>query len=134
LFSGAKLFLDGQLVKRTGGAYAVLNDDGREVKIRLKTNLADPVPVLLLNGETVRVARRLTWYEYAWISVPILLLFVGGALGGGIGGFATYTNSHLMRSDRSPGARYLLTGAISIAAVVAFIVTVAALRSSIAPR
>ena len=128
LFSGPRVLLNSLPIKRDGGKYIVRNDSGTEVTVRLKSTFFDSIPTLTLDDTKVSLARSLTWYEYLWISVPILLLFIGGALGGGIGVFATYSNSRIIRSDRSTISKYALTGAASICAFVAFFVVATALQ------
>ena len=68
--SGAKVLLNGIPVKPSKREYVVQDDQGSSVSIRLKGNLADPIPLVMLNGRQIRLARALTWYEYAWIGVP----------------------------------------------------------------
>jgi hypothetical protein len=122
VFAGPRVFLNGELVKRVKGTYSVQNDAGGEVKLKLQTGLVDPIPAVLIDGEKVLVARPFEWYEYIWVGIPILLMFVGGALGGGIGAAATYVNGRLIRSNRSGISRYVLTGLVSVSAAVVFVV------------
>ena len=133
-FSGAKVFLNGKAVKPVKREYLVRDDRGNSVSLRLKSNIADPIPLVVLGGQPVRLARALTWYEYAWIGIPILLLFVGGALGAMIGVFATYTSSHILRSSRSSTSKYLLTAVVTVSAIVIFVVVAVAFQSLVGSR
>ncbi len=121
-FSGPKVLLNGVAVKRIQGKYTVKNDIGQEVAVELKSNFVDPVPSVKIGPETINLAKRLTWHEYAWSGLPIVLLFIGGALGAVIGMLAAFSNTRILRSDRGSIARYSLTGAVSVAAFVAFLV------------
>ena len=131
LMSGAKVLVDGVVVEPVKREYLLRDDLGKEVSLRLRANLADPIPVVILRGKPVRLVPALAWHEYAWIGIPLLLLFVGGALGGAVGGFATYTNSHILRSDRSLASRYALTGLVTISSLAVFFAAAAALQSLI---
>ena len=74
--------------------------------------------------------RPLYWYEYAWMALPIVLAFSGGALSAFAVLGAAHLNSRILRSDRALWLRYGLTGFVSLAAVVAFFI-VAALAGSL---
>jgi hypothetical protein len=129
IFSGAKLLLNDAAVARTKGTYLVRNDSGAEATVRLKARIADPIPGVMIDDAPVSLAPPLAWYEYAWIALPLSLLFIGGALGGFTGGVAAYASGHVFRSDRSPGVKYALSGLISVGAIVFFLVVAVALRT-----
>ena len=133
LLSGPKVLLLGAPVKRVKGEYVVVDDNRAQVTLKLKINFADPIPVLLVNDHEVRLARALEWYEYAWACIPIVLVFIGGALGGGIGAAGTYTNTRILRSDRGVAAKYLLSGLVTLGAIVAFFVAASMFASVIRP-
>lgn len=128
IFSNRSVLLNGVPVKRAKGAYVVRDDNGSDVAVRLKSNFVDPIPLVVIGTEKVRLVPPLAWYEYTWVGLPILLLFVGGALGGGIGGLATYGSGRIFRSSRSAWAKYALTGAISVCALLLFAVAATALQ------
>jgi hypothetical protein len=65
---------------------------------------------------------KLAWYEHVWAALPLCLVAVGGAIGGGIGGAAWVVNRAVFQKVRQPVLRYVLTGLISAAAVVAWLV------------
>jgi hypothetical protein len=130
--SGPRVLLNSVTIKSSKGIYVVRNDAGAEVSVRLKSTFVDPIPTLTLDDEKVALARKLKWYEYVWIGIPILLIFTGGALGAGIGVFAFYSSSRIIRSDRSTTAKYILTGVISVCAFGAFVIAVTAFRAMIA--
>jgi hypothetical protein len=110
LFKGSVLLLDGQPMKAKMGRYVIKNDAGDDTAVRI-----DATPAF-------------SWHEYAWIGIPVLLVFVGGALGGGLGVAAAYSNSRIFRSDRGTGTKYLLTGLTTVAALVAFLVLATAIQ------
>ncbi|MBU6260415.1 MAG: hypothetical protein KGO01_18535 [Burkholderiales bacterium] len=134
VFRGAKLFLNGAPAKRSMGKYLVKNDAGEDTPIRIVSNFVDPVPAIKIGTDTVRLLPALKWYEYAWIGIPVLLLFIGGALGAGLGVAAAYSNSRVFRSDRGSAAKYLLTGVTTLGALLLFVILVAVLRTVTQPQ
>jgi NhaP-type Na+/H+ or K+/H+ antiporter len=70
----------------------------------------------------VVVGETLEWYHYVWMSIPIVLVFLGGAIGGLCGGLAAGMSSRVFRSDRAEGTKYALTGLISLAAFFTYFV------------
>lgn len=122
MFSGPKLLIDGAPAKQEKGHYLLRDNAGNRVQGKLIYNYIDPIPKVEIAGNVVQLARPLKWYEYVWMGFPILLLFHGGALGAMCGVWAVLSNVRIFRGDRSPVAKYLITGAISIVAVVGYIV------------
>jgi hypothetical protein len=121
-FSGPKVMVDGQPVAKEKGLYVVTDSGGQPVSIRLRPRFLDPVPNLEIAGRVIELARPLKWYENVWIGFPIVLALHGGAIGALFGFAAYYAGARIFRSDRSGGAKYALTGAISLAAVIAFLI------------
>ncbi len=71
----------------------------------------------------------LTWYQQAWIGWPIFLVFAGGLIGGACGGAAWGINQAVFRKTENAFLRYVFTGMISVAAVIAyFVLAVSLLR------
>ena len=121
-FSGPQLLLNGEVVKRRKGLYPVVSDSGTEILVKMKYNLVDPIPTLSIDDQPVRLAEPLQWYEYGWSGLPLLLMFIGGALGGLVGGYATVVNGRIFRSDRGLTTKYGLAGAVTVSAVVIYFV------------
>lgn len=67
---------------------------------------------------------KLTWYQYAWIGWPLILVAVGGAIGGGCGGVAAAINFKVFKKTQNPVLRYVWTGLISVAAVATYVACV----------
>ena len=120
-FSGPKLLRHGDVVEGKKSQYALYDAHGNDVSIALKHNFLDPVPKVEVNGEIVELARPLAWYEYVWMSLPILLAIAGGAIGALIGFSAATASSHVFRSQRGPIAKYLITATMSVVAVIAYL-------------
>ena len=128
LFSGPKLFIDGQQAPKGAerGQYLLRRSgDGREVTVSFKPVPPDPVPLLLVDGQTVRLAEPLAWYQWLVAGFPLLLLFMGGALGGFLGAAAMMVNANLMRSSLPTAARYGLSALVGLITFVTFIIIAA---------
>jgi hypothetical protein len=132
LFRRGSLILDEQAVKREHRKYTVRDNQAREVQIRLKSNHIDPIPKIEVGGKVFPLGTPLKWYEYGWAGLPLLLVHAGGALGGACGGAAAYRNVRVFRSDRSTARKYLVTGATSVLAVIAYLVAVVGLLTGLA--
>ena len=65
---------------------------------------------------------KLHWYQHMWLWIPIGLVAVGGAIGGTCGGIAWATNYKVFRKTEHSVLRYVFTGLISVAAVVAYLI------------
>ena len=123
-----RLFLDGTELKPAKSRlfsmsreYAAVSNFGRQVPIRIRRRLLDQVPTMSIGGQEFLIARPLTRWEYAWMSLPVLLIVLGGGLiGGAIGAAALLSNSVLMRRMQNPLPRYLLTGATTAMAFFLF--------------
>ena len=64
---------------------------------------------------------KLEWYEHVWICLPIALIAVGGAIGGACGGGAWAINRTVFLKTQNPVLRYVWTGLISAATVLAYL-------------
>ncbi len=129
--SNAKLLVNGQEAPKGSkrGEYLLQRNDGVEVKAKFKNMLFDPIPQVVINDEQViKVVEPLKWYQWLWASLPILLIFMGGALGAFFGIIATNISIRIYRSEMGAIAQYLLIGLISIATGV--IVTILAVLVS----
>src|SRR5882757_637987 len=133
-FSGPKLLLDGVVVKKEKGGYPVASDSGQQVMIQMRYNVLDPIPTIKIGDAAVELAKPLRWFEYAWIGLPMLLVFAGGALGGFVGGGSTIVNGRIFRSDRSTAAKYALAAATSIAGAAVFFVIAVAIQLAISVK
>ena len=121
-FSGAKLLENGVAVPGKKGVFRLKSNSGTEVVVRFKRRFLDPVPDVEVGGRTITIMESLRWYEYLWMGIPIVLVFTGGAIGGLFGGAAVLGSSHVFRSSQSTPSKYALTGLISVASVVGYVV------------
>jgi len=110
-----------QDVKVTGGR--VTDDRGRPRKLTLKSNLFDAIPkVQVDDAKATAIVPNLTWYEYAWLGLPFVLVVSGGALGGALGAVALMVNARIFRTRTGAAGKYGFTAAVSLAAVMTFLI------------
>lgn len=127
-FQSACLFENDEKINGKRSKFIVNDNQGVPREIKIKTNFLDPVPKIEIDGTTIQLARSLAWYEYLWMGLPIMLIFAGGALGAMFGVGATYSSGRIFRSERKASIKYLLSGVVSISAVTAYFVFLAAIQ------
>jgi hypothetical protein len=123
-FTGPKLVVNGSVAEKRKGTYLVASDDGAEIPIKLKYNFLDPIPKVTVGDESIELAPSLKWYEYAWAGIPVLLIFVGGAIGGFVGALSACASGRVFRSNFSAPAKYAVSAVITIGAFIAYVVLV----------
>lgn len=85
---------------------------------------AGPAPRMPTAPSVADAIKKLKWYEQAWIGLPILLVFAGGAVGGACGGGAWACNKKVFLATKNPILRYVWTGLISLWAVIVYFIVV----------
>jgi hypothetical protein len=123
VFNGPQLILDGRKVRVKRLLFSVRDNSGVPCEIRLRSNYIDPIPKVQIGDQTLELASPLAWYEYVWMSFPIILVFRGGVLGSMFGIAAVYSNARTFRSDRATAAKYALSALVSIGAVLGYLAT-----------
>jgi len=126
---GPQLVLNGTVVKKQLGRYTVAADSGAETSIQLRYNYLDPIPKLAIGDNAVELANSLTWYEYAWMGIPFVLVLSGGGLGGLVGLIAAHANGRVFRSDHSSSVKYGLSGLVTLGSFGVFLVLVSLIQS-----
>lgn len=122
LFSSPQLFLNGEQLKAKKGVYLVCNDNGLELPVKIQHNYLDPIPKLKIGDKIVMIAPPLKWYESLCISIPLVLIFLGGLIGGLCGGFGAYWNGCIFRSKRSLFAKIALSSLVTLGAITAYVI------------
>lgn len=102
-------------------AYMVPMPDGSERHLTLQNRFYDPVPEVYVNDKPILLAKALHTWEYAIASLPVLLIFAGGLLGGLCGLAATFANLRIMRSERPAGLRIAFCVALTLAALIVYV-------------
>ena len=113
--SGAKLLVNGKPAPKgpDKGEFVVPRDDGTDEIIQLKGQYLDPVPKVIIDLETTRLAPPLPWYAWAWSALPALLVVLGGLIGGALGGAALAINVGLFRTDIPPIGHFATTAVVT---------------------
>jgi hypothetical protein len=70
-------------------------------------------------------APKLSWYQYLWIGLPLVLIALGGCLGGACGGAACAVNHAVFQKTSNPVLKYVWTGMISAFAFIVWLVIAA---------
>ena len=130
-FAGPKLLVNGQPAQKQNGAFNLRSNSGSTMAVKFKARLLDPIPNLVVGGQTIQIAPALAWYQYLWMTIPILLVFMGGAIGGFCGGAAAFMSGQIFRSNRNEMTKYVLTGMISLSAFVVYFVLAATLLAAL---
>ena len=121
-FMAPKLLLNGQPLRKEKGFFQLRSNTGSTLAVKMKGRFLDPIPNLIVGGQTIELAPALAWYQYVWLGIPIVLVFIGGGIGGFCGGMAAMTSSRVFRSDLSATMKYGITGLISLSAFIAYMV------------
>lgn len=127
IFTGkSKLTQNGILVNQLtekGRPFLLKTNEGVIVKAFPKNTLPDFALSLGINGTKHRISKKLKWYEYVLGGFPILLLFIGGAIGGGLGAMSTIMNYSIFRDEEtSTTSKYLkVVGIVILSYLVYFL-------------
>lgn len=121
--SGPKLLVNGQPAAKgpKRGQMLLRRNDGREVVAAWKPQFLD-VPQLSVDGATFRVTEPLEWYVWVWSGLPVLLIFIGGALGAFAGMVGFSVNTSIFRSSMPSAAKFGLTAVVSVVSVIVYVV------------
>jgi hypothetical protein len=131
--TGPKLLINGQPASKgpKRGQMLLRRNDGRDVIAIWKPQfLGLDVPQLAVDGKTIQVAEPLPWYVWVWSALPIILIFIGGALGAlaGLVGFSISTS--IFRSSLPGVAKFGLSAVVSVVTVIVYLVVVMVFLSS----
>ena len=84
MWTGSKLLVNGVPAAKGNkrGVMVLQRNDCKQVTATWKPQaLGFDVPQLVVDGKAITLAAPLKWYQWVWGGWPILLLFLGGALG-----------------------------------------------------
>ena len=91
------------------------------------------VPNIEVDGKTIELVKPLAWQQLLFAGSPIVVLFLGGALGAAIGMVGIYLNIKIFRSELSDVMKYIssivVTGALIIGYIVFSVILTLLLRS-----
>ncbi|EGJ8836526.1 hypothetical protein ACV38A_003980 [Escherichia coli] len=104
----SKLYVDDVEQKKTtifNSKYCIQDVNNGPVMVELKSSFFNPVPVVKINDEKVRLVPRMKWYENVFAFMLLPLLFCG-FLGIVVMGVGITILSFIMRSRYSALLRY----------------------------
>lgn len=136
VWSTPKLLVDGGPAPKgpKRNQYAIKpHNSNHEVLVELKTKFPDSIPVVYANGNEYHIAEPLSTSAMIWAAAPLLLMFVGGAIGGLLGGLAAFANMQAMRSDLPIPARYGISGVFSFAAFIIWLTIALSIQGTLNP-
>jgi len=77
--------------------------------------------------DKLAIFKNLKWYEHIAAGWPLILMFVGGAIGGGCGGAAYVINAKIFNSKVATPLKYLFAFLVGVGAVVLSVLLVVVL-------
>ena len=104
MWTGSKLLVNGDPAPKGSkrGEMLLQRNDGQQVIATWKSQaFGFDVPQLVVDGKPISLVAPLQWYQWVWGGWPILLLFLGGALGAVAGLIGLSFNVRIFRSDWS---------------------------------
>lgn len=121
VFSSPKLFVDGVPVpvdKKTD-RMILQHKDGTQYRCKWnQRSFGLDVPALEVEGIPVQVVSPLHWATWVWCVLPVLMLFIGGAIGAFIGIIGAGVNIIIFRTGMKTYLKFILTAAVLILVVV----------------
>lgn len=108
LFTGARILKDGIPLKKSKAVVLVPLADGSSLELKMKVGMDMYTPKILFAGQEIEVLPPLPVFWVVWAYLPLLLIFVGGAIGGLCGGAAAAGTLSALRSDLPRGARIVI--------------------------
>ncbi len=131
VFGTPTLYINGQPQKPVRRRYELRDTQGRLIEVKVKPSYFDIYPKLEVDGKVYATARPFTWYEYIWIGLPLSMIAFGGAIGGGLGGAASYINVYLFRSRLNGVLKYLFAALVSLVSFILWALIVAWLQATV---
>jgi len=120
---GSRLLIDGTPAKKASWAkYELTRTDGSSAQARLLPSLGQFLPTLEVDGTKYPIGPKIPAGYVAIAFLPLVLIFVGGALGGAVGATGWVLNHRVARSGLSGPLKVLVMIAITGTAAGVFMV------------
>lgn len=97
------------------GRMTLRRNDGTEAVATWKNSVIGDLPKLVVDGNVIELAEPAPWHVKLWCALPLALIFVGGAIGGALGGIAALSNFAVFRTALPAIAKYITTLIVTIA-------------------
>lgn len=117
------LYKDNEPVQQStekGKPFLIPDNNGGIVKAYPKASFPEIVPALEIDNIKYNVIEKLPWHQSALSLLPMLLVFTGGGIGGGIGAVASLYNMQLLRDNRPGIGKYLKVIGVTCAAAALY--------------
>ena len=88
--------------------FILYQPDGVRVSAQLQSTFFDAIPKVIVQGESYDILPPLTWYQYVFAGLSLILVLYGGGYGGLLGMISFLINIRLLRSSYPRGLRLLL--------------------------
>ena len=124
-WTGTKLLVNGEKAGKgpKRGQLLLKRNDGKEVVATLKQKMLGlDVPQIEIDGKTIDLVKPLTWQQWLFAGSPVVVLFLGGALGAVIAMVGIYLNVKIFRSELSNVLKYVLSIAVTAALIVGYLI------------
>ena len=105
-------------------SYQLRRADGSEITVQLLMWPPFDVPRLQIGNTTVRAVPALDVLQWTMICIPLVLVFLGGALGGALGAVAALINARIARIEVPKMQQLLLAAGITAMSCVCYLVGV----------
>lgn len=122
IFKPCDIFIDGQKVRRTRSKYIIIDNKKEEAEIKFIWNFLFDAGKVSIRNQVFVIKEPLRWYQYLWGVWPMLMIFVGGAIGGGLGAVAATINMQIFRTRLQGFSKYLVTLFIAFSAVTIWLI------------
>jgi len=74
--------------------------------------------------------KKVAIHEHIFAGIPFILVVVGGAIGGGLGGVAYFISVSIFKKDMPTPLKYLLSLLVSITAFIVYLAIVFAITGA----
>ncbi|QOX64322.1 hypothetical protein FRZ06_13705 [Anoxybacterium hadale] len=116
--------------KRRKPQFLIPDSTGTEKTLELKPSLFGELTAFL-SGEKIQVTPPLTWYQYIFGGFPILLIFLGGAIGGFFGILGSIINYSILRSNFNLAVKILAVIGVSAISLLLYLLSVFTITSAL---
>lgn len=99
--------------------------NGSHARVHVKGNGWDYLPRIEVDGLQVALGRPLSTLEYVLGGIPLLLMFLGGAIGGASGAVGTMYNYRVLRATMSVPMKVLGVAAVTGLSFLTYLVLAA---------
>lgn len=98
-------------------------NDGTEAVATLKPKLFGlDVPQVEIDGKLIDLVKPLAWQQWIFAASPLVILFLGGALGVALAFIGVYTNLKIFRSERDDMQKYIFSAVITMALFFGYLI------------